>query len=106
MTQEISDLQKKRAWNLIWNAAADYGFTPDFKFYNTDGTADVYWNSIFGLAHKHYDYPLLSGLFRGLEHEEEAGEYEALLWLGLENALVAKEKASRPALAVLQRRYA
>jgi len=98
MTQEISDLQKKRACNLIWNAAADYGFNPDFKFYRSDGIADVYWNSIFGLAHKYYDYPQLSALFRGLEHEEEAGEYEALLWLGLENALVAKEKAARPAL--------
>ena len=39
MTPEISDLQKKRAYNLIWNAAADYGFTPDFKFYTADGTA-------------------------------------------------------------------
>ena len=69
MTQEISDLQKKRACNLIWNAAADYGFNPDFKFYRSDGIADVYWNSIFGLARKYYDYPLLSALFRGLEHE-------------------------------------
>ena len=106
MTREISDLQKKRAYNLIWNAAADYGFLPDFKFYTRDGIADVYWNSLIGLARKHYDYPQLSKLFRGLEHEEEAGEYEALLWLGLENALVAKEKAARPALVLLQRRYA
>ena len=55
MTREISDLQKKRAYNLIWNAAADYGFLPDFKFYTRDGIADVYWNSIFGLARKHYE---------------------------------------------------
>ena len=106
MTEEISDLQKKRAHNLIWNAAADYGFTPDFKFYTTGGQADIYWNSIFGLAHKYYDYGQLSRLFRGLEHEEEAGEYEALLWLGMENALVWKEKESRPALPVLQKQYA
>ena len=25
MIQEISDFEKKRACNLIWNAAADYG---------------------------------------------------------------------------------
>ena len=106
MNREISDLQKKRACNQIWNAAADYGFTPDFKSYTAEGVADVYWNSIFGLAHKYYDYPRLSALFRGLEHEEEAGEYEALLWLGLENALVSREKATRPALTALQRRYA
>ncbi|MBQ9662179.1 MAG: hypothetical protein IJV40_03385 [Oscillospiraceae bacterium] len=106
MMQEISDKQKKRAFNLIWNAAADYAFTPDFKFYSTEGVADVYWNTLFGLAHKHYDYGQLSKVFRGLEREEEAGEYEALLWLGMENALVAKEKAGRPVLAALQRDYA
>lgn len=106
MIQEVSDLQKKRAYNLIWNAAADYAFTPDFRFYTEDGTADVYWNSILGLARKHYDYEQLRKLFRGLETEEEAGEYESLIWLGLENALVAKERESRPALPVLQRQYA
>ncbi len=106
MNPEITELQKKRACNLIWNAAADYGFAPDFKFYTSEGKADIYWNSIFGLAHKYYDYPQLNRLFRGLEHEEEAGEYEALLWLGLENALVSREKNSRPALVTLQRQYA
>ena len=106
MIQEISDLQKKRAYNLIWNAAADYSFMPDFKFYTSDGIADVYWNSIFGLAHRHYDYDQLKKLFRALEHEEEAGEYEALLWLGLENALVSRERKSRPALPALQQKYA
>ena len=106
MIEEISDLQKKRACNQIWNAAADYGFVPDFKFYTTTGQADVYWNSLFGLAHKYYDYAQLKKLFRGLEHEEEAGEYEALLWLGMENALVFKEKTDRPVLAVLQKQYA
>ena len=54
--QEVSDLQKKRAYNLIWNAAADYTFAPDFKFYTEEGKADIYWNSILGLARKHYDY--------------------------------------------------
>ena len=82
MMQEVSDLQKKRAYNLIWNAAADYTFAPDFKFYTEEGNADIYWNSILGLARKHYDYEQLKNLFRSLETEEEAGEYESLLWLG------------------------
>ena len=106
MIQEISDLQKKRAFNQIWNAAADYDFTPDFKFYHTDGTADLYWNSVIGLAHKYYDYKQLHALFQGLEHEEEAGEYEALLWMGMENALLQKERKTRPALIRLQQDYA
>ena len=37
MTAEISDLQKKRAYNQIWNAAANYGFLPDFRFYTPEG---------------------------------------------------------------------
>ena len=28
---EILDSEKRRARNLIWNAAADYSFEPDFK---------------------------------------------------------------------------
>ena len=106
MTPEISDLQKKRAYNQIWNAAADYGFIPDFKFYTAAGKADLYWNSILGLARKYYDYDRLKSLFRGLEQHEDAEIYENLIWLGMENALVAREKENRPVLAALQRKYA
>jgi len=106
MTSEISDLQKKRAYNQIWNAAANYGFLPDFRFYTPEGKADVYWNTVIGLARRHYDYDQLKKLFRGLEQEEEAGEYENLVWLGLENALVAKERETRPVLPEMQRAYA
>ena len=28
--EEVSKLQVKRAENMIWNAAGDYGFRPDF----------------------------------------------------------------------------
>ena len=106
MTAEISDLQKKRAYNQIWNAAANYGFLPDFRFYTPEGKADVYWNTIIGLARRHYDYDQLKKLFRGLEKEEEAGEYENLVWLGLENALVARERDARPVLPEMQKAYA
>ncbi len=106
MTAEISDLQKKRAYNQIWNAAANYGFLPDFRFYTPEGKADVYWNTIIGLARRHYDYDQLKKLFRGLEKEEEAGEYENLVWLGLENALVARERDMRPVLPEMQKAYA
>ena len=98
MTAEIADLQKKRAYNQIWNAAANYGFLPDFRFYTPEGEADVYWNTVIGLARRYYDYDRLKKLFRGLEQEEEAGEYENLIWLGLENALVAREREARPVL--------
>ena len=106
MTADISDLQKKRAYNQIWNAAANYAFLPDFRFYTPEGEADVYWNTVIGLARRHYDYDQLKSLFRGLEQEEEAGEYENLVWLGLENALVARELEDRPVLGEMQKAYA
>ena len=37
---EILDSEKRRARNLIWNAAADYSFEPDFKAYDEDGRAE------------------------------------------------------------------
>ncbi|MBR4474007.1 MAG: hypothetical protein IKS55_10265 [Oscillospiraceae bacterium] len=106
MTAEISDLQKKRAYNQVWNAAANYAFLPDFRFYTPEGKADVYWNTVIGLARRHYDYDRLKSLFRGLEQEEEAGEYENLIWLGLENALVSREQEDRPVLREMQKAYA
>ena len=32
--QTISDLQKRRADNIIWTCAGDYSFAPDFKAYD------------------------------------------------------------------------
>ena len=31
---DILDSEKRRARNLIWNAAGDYSFEPDFKAYD------------------------------------------------------------------------
>ena len=31
---EVSELQKRRAENMIWNAAQNHTFTPDFKAYD------------------------------------------------------------------------
>ena len=45
---EIQDTEKRRARNLIWNAARDYTFEPTFKAYDEAGRADLYWNSIIG----------------------------------------------------------
>ena len=31
---QVSELQKKRAVNIIWNAAQNYDFSPYFKAYD------------------------------------------------------------------------
>ena len=103
---EISELQKKRADNIIWNSAGDYSFTPDFKSYDPDGNAELYWNIIIGAVRRHYDYPKIEELLHGVQQYEESGLYEGILWLALENAVIAKEVIFRPVLRSLRSSYA
>ena len=104
--EEVSKLQTKRAENMIWNAAGDYGFRPDFKAFDKSGQAELYWNCIIGAARRHYDYSKLAELFKALDQYEDGDTYEGLLWLGLENALFQKELPARPVLKALREDYA
>ncbi|MBR5094961.1 MAG: hypothetical protein IK095_07690, partial [Oscillospiraceae bacterium] len=92
--------------NQIWNAAEDYSLAPDVKAYDSEGNADIYWNSILGAARRIYDYPKLAAVFRSIQQYEDADTYEGLLWLGLENAIFQRESADRPVLARLRRDHA
>ena len=92
---EVSELQKRRAENMIWNAAQNHAFTPDFKAYDQNEEADLYWNTVIGAVRRHYDYPKIEAVFRSFQEEEDSDIYEGLLWLGLENAVFEKEKEDR-----------
>ena len=104
---EISELQVRRAENIIWSSAQNHGFSPDFKAFDSSGNADLYWNCIIGAVRRHYDYPRLESLLLSFQEYEEDGEtYEGLLWLGLENCVFARELADRPVLSSLRLDYA
>ena len=103
---EILDSEKRRARNLIWNAAADYSFEPDFKAYDEEGRADLYWNSIIGAVRKNYGAETVEQLFSALHGCRQEQLFEQLLWLGLENAVYQREAPHRPALPSLRRSYA
>ena len=103
---EIQDREKRRARNLIWNAAGDYSFEPDFKAYDEDGRADLYWNSIIGGARKEFGAETLSPLLASFDGCENAPVYEEATWLILEGAVFGREAAARPALPALRRSYA
>lgn len=102
----ISELQMKRAVNIIWTAAKCHDFTPDFKAYDEQGRADIYWNCIIGAVRHHYDYPKIESVFRSFQEHEDADLYEGLLWLGLENCVFQKELEERPVLKSLRQSYA
>lgn len=97
--------EAKRARNFIWAAAENYGFEPLFLAFSPDGTADLYLNLIIGLAHKWCEQEKLDAFFEQLGGKDEE-LYEGLLWIGLENALYAKEQKVRPALTALRQEYA
>lgn len=103
---EILDSEQRRARNLIWNAAADYHFEPEFKAYDQDGRAELYWNSIIGAVRKHYGAENIDQLFQAIHGCAQELLYEQLLWLGLENAVYPREAPHRPALPSLRRSYA
>ena len=103
---DILDTEKRRARNLIWNAAGDYSFEPDFKAYDEEGRADLYWNSIIGAVRRNYGPEVIDGLFAAFHGSSEESLYEQLVWLGLENAVYQREAPRRPALPSLRRSYA
>ncbi len=109
-TRELNDYeaerQERRATNLIWNAANDYGLHPDSRAYDADGYADVYMNSIVGAVYKYYDYPVIRKLLDGLENAPQGDAYADLFWTGLENCAYQRAVAERPALRLLRQGYA
>lgn len=106
MMEKISELQIKRAVNIIWTAAGKHDFTPDFKAYDEQGKADIYWNCIIGAVRRHYDYPQFESIFRAFQEYEDSDIYEGLFWLGLENCVFEREVGDRPVLRSLRERYA
>lgn len=97
--------ERKRAENLVWTAAGDYAFTPDFLSFTEDGRADLYMNLIIGLAHKWLGRPTES-LLEEVSESRRAAILSDTLWLGIESYVYARELPSRPALAALRVEHA
>ena len=98
MDQNITDLQKRRADNIIWNCAKDYSFAPDFKAYDSNGDVDLYWNIIYGSARRHYEYGKLEKLFQMLDKYKDSAAYETIFWNAIEPVLFQTELSGRPVL--------
>ena len=98
MNDNHTDLQKRRADNIIWNGAKDYSFVPDFRAYDGNGEVDLYWNIIFGSARRHYEYEKLEKLFSMLDKYKNAALYETIFWNALEPVLFQTELQGRPVL--------
>lgn len=97
--------ERKRAENLVWTAAGDYAFTPDFLSFTEDGSADLYMNLVIGLAHKWLGHPT-EALLEEVSRSRRAAILSDTLWLGIEFYVYARELPSRPALETLRAQHA
>ena len=102
----LSGFQEQRAKNMIWNAASDYHFLPDYAAYDRNGEPSFYFNCIIGYVHRYYDYALLEDLFLRLGRLREANLYRNLIWLGLEACTYQQAVTDRPLLSTLRHEYA
>lgn len=77
---------ERRALNMIWTAAGDYSLAPGFVSYLKDGSPDIYFNTIMGLAYRHYGAQELDEYLVYLGHCWLGAVLVDMLWLGLEHA--------------------
>ena len=96
------DGEERRALNMIWTAAEDHSFHPEFMAFDRYGKADLYLNSIIGYVHRWYDGGKLSEMFGAFQGTALQDIYDTIFWLGLECGAYEKEREGRPALEELR----
>lgn len=89
---------ERRARNIIWNAAGRYDMEPAFMAYFPDGTPDYYFDMVIGLVYKWLDADKLETFFDSYSSDRRSDEFDAFLWLGLENCVYEKEFSERPVI--------
>ena len=101
----LTEFEKKRAANMIWNGAHNYKVSPGYRMYDYEGKADLYWNTIIGASYTHFDWKKLTAFYSTFHETLGQETYETLFWLALENATFEKESPLRESLALLRREY-
>ena len=99
-------VKQRRALNMIWNAAGDYSFEPEYMAFTQTGAPDLYMNSIIGYVHRDYDPKVMAWLFSCFDQTLFEEVYNGLLWIALENTVYQKEAAGSLVLPELRIAYA
>ena len=99
------ELQERRAYNQIWNGAGRYDLQPRQAVFDGEGEAELYWNTVMGLAYGCYDFSHFQPMLHRFEQQPEGALYTDIFWLGLEHAVFARSAEQRPALEPLRLAY-
>ena len=93
---------QRRALNIIWTAAGEYGFEPAFMAFTQNGQPDLYMDSIIGYVRKWYDSGAMQELFDTIGASLMRETFDGILWIGLENCAFEREVRERPVLSELR----
>ncbi|MDY6268961.1 MAG: hypothetical protein SPL39_08365 [Selenomonadaceae bacterium] len=97
---------RRRAENVVWTAAGQYGFLPAFLAFHRDGSPDGYLNAIVGFSYRFYDGKKLSDWLEGLERSAFSETFSDVAWMGIETAVYPRGLEVAPGLAALRLSHA
>lgn len=106
MENEEYQKEQRRALNIIWTAAEDYSFRPDFMSFDQNGHAVFYLNIIIGCTQKWFGHELVEEKAADFAGAARRELYDTVLWLCLESCVYKKEFPVRPAMKGLREEYA
>lgn len=71
------DIQTRRAENQVWNGSGAYDTKPELLVFDGGGDADLYGNTVLGLAGRYYRFDLFRPLLNDFHRSVQEGLYTA-----------------------------
>ena len=100
------DIQTRRAENQVWNGSGAYDTKPELLVFDGGGDADLYGNTVLGLAGRYYRFDLFRPLLNDFHRSVQEGLYTDVFFLVLEGAVFRRGAQERPILPALRAAYA
>ena len=95
------DRETRRAENQVWNGWGDYARKPELLTFDRAGDAELYGNTVLGLACRYYDFDRFRPLLNEFHRSAQEALYTDIFFLVLEGAVFARGAAERPLLPAL-----
>ena len=96
------DRETRRAENQVWNGWGDYARKPELLTFDRAGDAELYGNTVLGLACRYYDFDRFRPLLNEFHRSAQEALYTDMFFLVLEGAVFARGAAERPLLPALR----
>lgn len=100
------DRETRRAENQVWNGWGDYARRPELLVFDRMGDAELYGNTVLGMACRYYDFDRFRSLLNEFHRSPQEAQYTDVFFLVLESAVYRRAAAERPLLPELRQAYA